>query len=111
MLVLDWPSRKAIGRARELSGQVIAAALVADAPKVLCPNAPRFAGTEWDATRRVLTIRAHAKRAIRASWEVLWPRPPVEVEGPPGAKHRFSNGRLTLGAACRGRIEWRLRYG
>ncbi len=110
MLVLDWPSRKAIGKARELSGQVIATALVADAPKVLCPNAVAFAGTEWDARRRVLTIRADAGRAVRASWEVLWPERPVEVEGPGGARHRFSGGRLTLSAPCRGRVEWRVRY-
>ena len=110
MLVLDWPSRKAIGKARELSGQVIATALVADAPKVLCPNLVAFAGTEWDARRRVLTIRADAARAVRASWEVLWPERPVEVAGPDGARRRFSNGRLTLSAPCRGRVEWRIRY-
>ena len=88
----------------------LATALVADAPKVLCPNAVAFAGTEWDARRRVLTIRAEASRAVRASWEVLWPHRPVEVDGPVGASHRFGKGRLTLGAPCRGRIEWRVRY-
>jgi len=110
MLVLDWPSRKALGKVRELSGQVMAAALVADAPKVLCPARAAFRGTVWDARRKVLTLRAEAAGGVRATWEVLWPARPRRVAGPPGARHRFRNGRLTLTADCRGPIEWRLEY-
>ena len=111
MLVLDWPSRKALGKVRELSGQVMAAALVADAPKVLCPASVEFAGTVWEANRRVLTIRARAPKPLWACWEVLWPRRPRHIEGPPGFRHRFRKGRLTLTATCRGEIEWKLGYG
>ncbi|KKL68515.1 hypothetical protein LCGC14_2124210, partial [marine sediment metagenome] len=107
MLVLDWPSRKAIGKVKELSGQVMAAALVADAPKVLCPAEVEFACTTWDAKRRVLTIRARAAKAAQATWEVLWPEKPEKIDGPRGGKRRFRNGKLTLTAPCYGPIEWR----
>jgi len=110
MLVLDWPSRKAIGRVKELSGQVMAAALVADAPKVLCPASLTFEGTTWDAHRRVLTIRAGAPGPRSATWHVLWPDRPTTITGPSGAKNRFRNGRLTLAARCRGHVVWRLHY-
>ncbi len=110
MLVLDWPARKAIRDGVELSGQVMAAALVADAPKVLCPDAVEFAGTEWDARRKVLTIRARADAPADATWEVLWPQRPRRVRGPRGARRRFRAGRLILQARCRGDIEWRIEY-
>jgi len=111
MLVLDWPSRKALGKVKELSGQVIATALVADAPKVLCPAGVEFEGTVWDARRRELTIHARARKPLAARWEVLWPAAPVGVEGPEGAKHRFAGGRLTLSATVRGEVTWRVCYG
>jgi len=111
MLVLDWPSQKAIGKIKDLSGQVIATALVADAPKVLCPAGMRFEGTVWDAKRRVLTIRARAAKPTRVTWEILWPDKPARIEGPHGAKHRFENGRLMLTADIDGEITWRLQYG
>jgi len=110
MLALDWPSRRAIGRVKELSGQVMAAALVADAPKVLCPASLTFGGTAWDARRRVLAIRAEAPRPARATWHVLWPDKPKSVEGPRGAATRFRKGRMTLAADCNGKVEWVLRY-
>ncbi len=115
MLALDWPSRKALGKVRELSGQVIATALVADAPKVLCPAGVVFEGTEWDAAGRVLTIRARAEQPARAgtrraTWQVLWPEPPARIEGPQGAAHNFRKGRLILTAPARGQITWRLHY-
>ena len=66
MLVLDWPSREALGKVKELSGQVLATALVTDAPKVLCPAGVEFKGTVWDARRRELTIRARARKRAGA---------------------------------------------
>ena len=110
MLTLDWPSRKAIGKVKELSGQVMAAALVADAPKVLCPASVAFAGTEWNARAKVLTIRARAAEAHTARWQVLWPDRPARVEGPEGMTKRFGKGKLTLEARCDGPIEWRIHY-
>ena len=110
MLVLDWPSRKALGRVKELSGQVIATALVADAPKVLCPAGATFDGTTWDAKHRVLTIRAAAGRAGRFAWVILWPGKPVSVDGPPGARKQFRDGRLTLSAPVSGEVTWRICY-
>lgn len=110
MLVLDWPSRKAIGKVKELSGQVIATALVADAPKVLCPADVAFGGTVWEADRRILTIRARARKAARATWEILWPEAPGRVEGPTGASRRFRKGRLALTADVKGDVVWRLWY-
>jgi len=110
MLALDWPARRALRGVRELSGQVIAAALVADAPKVLCPSSVRFAGTEWDARRRVLTIRARAPRPTRAAWEVLWPARPRRIDGPAGAGQSFRDGRLSLTAEVAGEVRWTLAY-
>jgi len=51
---------------KELSGQVLATALVTDAPKVLCPAGVEFEGTVWDARRRELTIRARARKRAGA---------------------------------------------
>ena len=110
MLALDWPSRRALGKVKELSGQVMAAVLVADAPKVLCPAALTFAGTTWDARQRVLSIHARAASAVRATWQVLWPDKPGKVVGPRGSTHRFCAGRLTLVAPCEGDVEWRIQY-
>ena len=110
MLVLDWPSRKALKRVKELSGQVIAAALVADAPKVIAPASVAFGGTMWDAAAKVLTIRAEAASKTRATWEVLWPTAPKRVAGPARAKRRFAKGRLTLVAEVSGPVQWRLEY-
>ncbi|MHC4716155.1 MAG: hypothetical protein ACYS5V_04240, partial [Planctomycetota bacterium] len=111
MLTLDWPSRRATGKVRELSGQVMAAALVADAPKVLCPASVEFAGTEWDARTKVLTIRARAPAARTARWQILWPDRPTRVEGPEGMTKRFGKGRLVLEARCDGPVLWRVHYG
>ena len=128
MLVLDWPARRAIGKVRELSGQVIAAALVADAPKVFSPAGVEFRGTTWDARRHVLTIRAGARQGARAgtgagagasastgngpesTWLVLWPKKPRSISGPPGAGHHFRAGRLTLTAPSADTIAWRISY-
>jgi len=110
MLVLDWPSRKAIGRTKELSGQVMATALVADSPKVLCPANVGFDGTVWDARRRRLTIRARSRRLVRAEWEVLWPSRPVRIEGPESGSHRFAAGRVVLKAEFHGQVVWHLHY-
>jgi len=110
MLTLDWPSRRAIGRVRELSGQVMEAALVADAPKVLCPASVEFAGTEWDARAKVLTIRGQARKAGVARWQILWPDRPGRVEGPEGMTKRFAKGRLILQARCDGPVTWRVSY-
>ena len=110
MLTLDWPSRRAIGKVKELSGQVMAAALVADAPKVLCPASVEFAGTDWDARAKVLTIRGRAARPAVARWQVLWPDRPRRVEGPEGLTKRFGAGRLVLEARCDGPVTWRVSY-
>jgi len=110
MLALDWPSRRAMAGVKELSGQVIAAALVADAPKVLCPAAIAFAGCEWDAKRTTLTIRGEASEPTTATWEVLWKTGPKRVIGPGGSRHRFRKGKLTLTAKVAGPVEWELRY-
>jgi hypothetical protein len=110
MLALDWPSRRALGRIKEPCGPVIAAALVADAPKVLCPASVTFAGTTWDARSRTLTIRATCKKPIEARWRVLCPDRPTDVSGPDGFRTRFAGGKLDLTARCCGSIEWTLTY-
>jgi hypothetical protein len=108
-MVLREPQEKLLRHTPHLSGPTMEAALVAGAPMVVLPTRAAFAGNEWDARTRTLTVRLDAP-AAGLELGVMWPGKPKSVEGATVAsrpKRRTDRLRLTLPA---GKVEVRIQY-
>jgi len=94
-LILRQPLAKLLKASRHLNGPVMEAFLVAAGPMAVIPTDARFAGHEWDARRKVQTLRLETPRAGLVV-EVHCRRKPKRIEGASSRKFNSGEGRLYL---------------